>query len=178
MILLKEVRLLDMNTLALIKIARDKRLADAVLLDVYEPLAVHLLEWVVATQPPGDLRLFRASASTLRKCMAELCRSLGWEGLGLVPHSLRHEGTAYNHYVRGLSVADVQIQGRCHSSSSCHAYLAHGRACLASQTFSQHSKSRLRKIRGEAPRMSLHLRRLCRKEMNRRKWRKHLRRAQ
>lgn len=166
-----DVRLIDMQCQTGIVISRDKRHAAARVVDVPDKLAVDFLRWLLATRPttaPWDLRLFRASATTLRKRMAELCEDLEWGYLGWVPHSLRYGGAVHDYCVRGLSVAEVQLRGRWHALSSTESYLLNGMAALASQSFSTRSQRRLRRIVREIPRLSRQLRRLSRQEDRRR----------
>lgn len=115
------------------------------MLDVPDPLAVALLRLMLTMRRPRDLRLFQASAATLRKRMKTLCEDLGWTHLRLVPHSLRYGGAVYDRFVRKLPIECVQTRGRWLVLSSCEAYIAKGLSSLASVHYPSTSERLLRK---------------------------------
>ena len=126
-----DIRLVDLPEQCFLRIGRDKRHTSAEMVDVPDPLAVGLLRLMLAIRNPRDLRLFQASAATLRKRMNILCKDLGWTHLRLVPHSLRYGGAVYDRFVRRLPIEAVQARGRWHAISSCESYIRKGLSSLA-----------------------------------------------
>lgn len=138
------IRLVDLPTQCFLRIGRDKRHTSAAMVDVPDPLAVALLRLMLKIRRSSDLRLFQASASTLRKRMKIFCQDLGWTHLKLVPHSLRYGGAVFDRYVRQLPIEAVQVRGRWHVISSCEAYITKGLGSLACVRYPCSSERMLR----------------------------------
>ena len=140
-----DIRLVDLPSQCFLRIGRDKRHTSAVMVDVPDPLAVALLRLTLEIRHSRDLRLFQASASTLRKRMGILCQDLGWTHLHLVPHSLRYGGAVFDRFVRKLPIEAVQVRGRWRVISSCDAYITKGLSSLANVRYPRSSERMLRK---------------------------------
>lgn len=139
-----DIRLVDLPSQCFLRIGRDKRHTTAAMVDVPDSLAVALLRLVLTMRRPSDLRLFQASASTLRKRMKILCQDLGWTHLNLVPHSLRYGGAVFDRFVRRLPIEAVQVRGRWRVISSCEAYITKGLSSLACVHYPRSSERMLR----------------------------------
>lgn len=111
--------------------------------DVYDPLAIEVIQECVDSQPKYGWRLFRASAVTLRRNLKLLTTDLGWIHIHFVPHSLRYGGAVYNQHCRGMTLPDVQIRGRWKKLETCQAYFEKGMAQLFDFQFPPEHKGRL-----------------------------------
>jgi integrase len=80
-----------------------------------------------------DKRVFPFGASRWRRCIADVCASLGVTDVRIVPHSFRHGG-ATRDYLRGYTIEQIMLHGRWRSMSSAQRYIQQGPAMLLLNT--------------------------------------------
>ena len=88
---------------------------------------------LLASSRRGNHPLFRFSPSQFRDIFKAACVALGVDGVGYVPHSLRHGGATHDH-IHDMPLVDIMLRGRWASSKSARMYIQTGRALLLTQS--------------------------------------------
>jgi integrase len=97
-----------------------------------DPAVEKLLIRAVHGLPPNSFVFpsnSTARADSFRRCLKDSCRALSVEGLGFVPHSLRHGGATFM-YINGHSIDEILLRGRWKNTDSARHYIQAGRALL------------------------------------------------
>lgn len=96
----------------------------------HHALIVLLRELVRST--PSSSFIFPFTSAAYRQLFHSVCHELGLSS-EYVPHSLRHGGATYYHFVKHIDINEIMLRGRWQSSKSARLYIQTGRALLMLQ---------------------------------------------